>query len=150
MRKYDPLTRYLESQTVAEIIASFDDVERIIGAKLPRSAHVHDAWWENDENAHVQAKAWLAAGFRTERVDRARKRLVFRRVSAPPIAGESGVSESRREFKHDKEKQASARHPMIGAMKGWLTIDPDFDLTQPAMPEWADMLDEKYGPEKRR
>jgi hypothetical protein len=37
---------------------------------------------------------------------------------------------------------------MIGALKGWLIIEPGYDLTQPAMPEWPDLLDEKYGPEK--
>lgn len=38
------------------------------------------------------------------------------------------------------------RHPAFGALKGMLTIPADLDLTQPAYPEWADLLDEKYGP----
>lgn len=39
------------------------------------------------------------------------------------------------------------RHPLFGALKGTFTIDADWDLTQPAMPEWVDLIDEKYGPE---
>jgi hypothetical protein len=37
-------------------------------------------------------------------------------------------------------------HPAWGAMKGVLTLPDDLDLTQPANPVWADLLDEKYGP----
>lgn len=36
---------------------------------------------------------------------------------------------------------------MIGALKGTFTIDPEWDMTKPAMPGWADMIDEKHGPE---
>ena len=42
------------------------------------------------------------------------------------------------------------RHPIFGAMKGWFTIEKGYDLTQPAMPEWTEMLDEKYGPESQK
>ena len=38
---------------------------------------------------------------------------------------------------------------MFGAMKGRLTIEPGYDLTKPALAEWADQLDEHYGPQKR-
>ncbi|MCB1502004.1 MAG: hypothetical protein KDK07_19830 [Bauldia sp.] len=37
------------------------------------------------------------------------------------------------------------RHPLIGAMKGLLTIAPGVDLTEPAFPGWADLIEEKYG-----
>ena len=37
------------------------------------------------------------------------------------------------------------RHPAFGAMKGTFTIAPGVDLTEPAFPEWADLIDEKYG-----
>lgn len=30
-------------------------------------------------------------------------------------------------------------------MKGTFTIAPGVDLTEPAMPEWADLIEEKYG-----
>jgi hypothetical protein len=37
------------------------------------------------------------------------------------------------------------RHPLFGSMKGVTWIAPGVDLTKPAMPEWADLIEEKYG-----
>ena len=34
-------------------------------------------------------------------------------------------------------------HPLIGWMKGTVTIAEGVDLTEPACPEWADLIDEK-------
>jgi hypothetical protein len=39
---------------------------------------------------------------------------------------------------------------MIGALKGLLLIEPGYDLTQPAMPEWAELVKRKYGAEERK
>lgn len=122
---------------------TFSDVERVIGTRLPKSAKLYRMWWSNNASNHAQAKAWLDAGYQTESVDMEKAKLVFVRVGAP-----RGVTESGREFVSTEKK--TGPHPMIGALKGTFTIEPGYDLTQPAMPEWADMLDEKYGPEKRK
>jgi hypothetical protein len=37
---------------------------------------------------------------------------------------------------------AETRHPLIGWMKGTATIPEGVDLTEPACPEWADLIDE--------
>jgi len=37
------------------------------------------------------------------------------------------------------------RHPAFGAMKDVTWIAPGVDLTEPAFPEWADLIEEKYG-----
>jgi hypothetical protein len=79
----------------------------------------------------------------------AKRKLVFERAH-----GESGVAEeakmfARTEVPSEKSLPRRGRHPAIGALKGTFTIEPGYDLTQPAMPEWADLLDEKYGPETR-
>ena len=42
-------------------------------------------------------------------------------------------------------QQPSRRHPALGCMKGLMTIAPGVDLTQSAFPEWADLIEEKYG-----
>lgn len=63
---------------------SFTDIERQIGALLPKSAQ-RAQWWANeasDATAHVQCRAWREAGYdafpavdretvRFQRVDRA-------------------------------------------------------------------------------
>ncbi len=77
--KYDPLRRRLIDETSPVVELSFEEIERIIGASLPRSARVHPAWWSNNPKGHVNAQAWLAAGFRSEAVDLGRGRLRFRR-----------------------------------------------------------------------
>jgi hypothetical protein len=33
-------------------------------------------------------------------------------------------------------------HPLFGCMKGTVTIPEGADLTEPACPEWADLIDE--------
>jgi hypothetical protein len=122
--KYDPLTRFLNREAILEICLSFQEIERVLGAKLPPSAYRHRPWWANDPSNHVHAKAWLSAGYETAHVDMEGGKLTFRRVqgASPQPAEETGPLWPR-------------RHPMFGAMKGWITIRPDYDLTQPAMPE---------------
>jgi protein-disulfide isomerase len=41
------------------------------------------------------------------------------------------------------KETAGSRHPLIGCMKGTVTIPEGVDLTEPACPEWADVIDEK-------
>ena len=51
--KYDPLKEYFDKQSInigAAITLSFDEIETIIGDQLPKSASVHDQWWENSFN----------------------------------------------------------------------------------------------------
>lgn len=65
MGKYDPLCRYLRRRRGAEVSLTFDDVERIIGALLPRAAGAA-SWWTNappEGHAFVQCHAWLGAGY---------------------------------------------------------------------------------------
>lgn len=42
-------------------------------------------------------------------------------------------------------QQPSRRHPLFGCLKGTITIAPGVDLTEPAFPEWADLIEAKYG-----
>ena len=137
---------------------TFADIERVTGVKLPPKAQLHRAWWSNSPSNNVMTKVWLDAGFRSEQVDMASKKLIFKRACAPnsrqgghdPSSPPGGLDEPQRGFKHEATTPMPKRHPMFGALKGWLIIEPGYDLTQPAMPEWADLLNEKYGPEKRK
>jgi hypothetical protein len=62
---YDALRDYLQKNKLAEFILSFDQIEEIIGAALPRAAH-RASWWETSRSPQEkmpQREACLAAGF---------------------------------------------------------------------------------------
>ena len=137
MGKYEPLGDFLRAQRTQEVPVTFDEIERITGVKLPPKAQHHRAWWSNNPFNNVMTKVWLEAGYETERVDIAGRTLVFRRAGAAESAPEALAMEA----------GAPRGHPLRGAMKGLIEIAPGVDLTEPAYPEWANLLDEKYGPE---
>ena len=64
MGKYLLLENYLKNINFKEITLTFQEIEKIIGGKLPSSASKYSQWWENDKN-HVQAKAWINACWET-------------------------------------------------------------------------------------
>ena len=149
MSKYDQLGRYLQDQPFQEVPMTFAEIERVIGFKLPPKAQRHRAWWSNNPSNNVMTKVWLEAGFESEKVDMAARKLVFKRVRPSAATPPSGMSDAGRGYKSPAPRSGPRHHPMFGAMKGWLTIEPGYDLTHPAMPEWADLIDEQHGPEKR-
>jgi hypothetical protein len=65
MSKYSPLSSWLAGQGVNLVHTNFEQIETIVGFKLPASARAYPQWWENDPK-HVQAYAWLTVGFQTE------------------------------------------------------------------------------------
>ena len=149
MAKYSELERYLRDQPWDEIPMSFADIERVIGAKLPPKAQHHRAWWSNNPSNNVMTKAWLNAGFRSEQVDVEGRKLVFSRTSATRFGtGKSGMAETPMDFSPVQNPQRK-HHPLLGALKGTVVLDDEgFDLTQPAMPEWPEVVEAKYGPER--
>ena len=129
MAKYEALRQFLTSQRESVVPMTFAEIERVIGHALPPSRR-YPAWWSNNPSNNPMTKEWLAAGFTTERVDVSGHKVVFRRAGA--------------EAKSDKPGE-KGQHPLIGCMAGTVTIAPGVDLTAPS--EWADYLDEVYGPE---
>ncbi len=130
MSKYEPLQHFLEGCTTEEVPLTFGEIERILGAELPASK-AYPAWWSNNPSNNVMTRAWLAAGYRTERVDVAGEKLVFRRDKAtqstgvsegsplPTFAGKPGVLERLR-----------------AALGGTVHIAEGVDLTQPTGEVW--------------
>jgi hypothetical protein len=135
MSKYSALGDYLKRQHGERVPMTFGDIEKITGTKLPASAHKHRPWWSNNPDNSVMTKIWLDAGFESEQVNIAARKLVFRRVRKPRSAVAAPHSEK-------------PFHPLYGAMKGLIRVMPATDLSQPADPEWAARLDMLYGPEK--
>jgi hypothetical protein len=62
---YDALRDYLKKQTLPECVLSFEEIEELIGASLPRAAH-RASWWETLRSPEVkmpQREACLAGGY---------------------------------------------------------------------------------------
>ena len=76
--KYLPLARYLLNlNTTDQVILTFSEIENHLGALLPPSARRHRPWWGNDTSGHVQALAWLSAGWKVAKVDISKEVVSF-------------------------------------------------------------------------
>jgi hypothetical protein len=144
MGKYENLGAFLQKQRAREVPLTFREIEKITGVKLPPKAQHQRAWWSNNADNNVMTKVWLNAGFESTQVDMEARKLVFRRiVKAREASG--GFAEAAPKPYATK----GGRHPARGALKDITFVPPGVDLTEPADPEWADLLDKKYGPEVR-
>lgn len=80
-KKYLPLTEFLlnlpPSQSTIEL--TFEDIQQLIGAELPRSGRRYSAWWANDVT-HTQASAWMAVGWKTSNVQLIRQCVTLERT----------------------------------------------------------------------
>lgn len=63
--KYDALEAHLRRQKAVVYEMTFRDIERTLGALLPKGAYRAE-WWTNDpteDSRRVQGKAWRRAGY---------------------------------------------------------------------------------------
>lgn len=137
MSKYDRLGAYLRQQGLDRVPMTFAEIERVVGTKLPKSQK-HQAWWSNSTSNNVMTQVWLDAGYRTEHVDTAAKRLVFKRIDSeygvPPVnAQQDGMAETQTAYKHEPGKHP--RSPLWGAMKGTFTLVPPSEPVKPKGPD---------------
>lgn len=120
MSKYARIEPYLRDSGQERVPMTFEEIARVIGVPLPRSAFKHSAMWSNNPANWVMTQYWRAAGYRTEKVDMKNGKLVFRRASDAPPADAGGGSFAR----------------TFGALKGTVTIAPGTDLTAPIDADW--------------
>jgi hypothetical protein len=121
MSKYQPLGEFLRGQSHDRVPMTFSEIERVVRIKLPPSKRRRE-WWSNNPNNNVMTRQWLDAGFKTESVDIAGEKLVFRKLQPVSPVGE--------------------RHPIFGCMKGLLTLADGFDPAAPM--DLEDDWDAKY------
>lgn len=75
--KYSPLPRHLAAEAAAQVDMTFWEIDDLVGG-LPASARRHRPWWSNErEGSHVQARAWLDAGWRVDSVNLTAERVRF-------------------------------------------------------------------------
>ncbi|NMD09316.1 MAG: hypothetical protein GYA66_15205 [Phyllobacteriaceae bacterium] len=117
MSKYDPLGRFLKSETRDYVPMTFAEIERLLNIGLPNSK-LHRAWWSNNPTNNVMTRQWLDAGYETEQVDVEAGKVVFRRAAKHP-ASSSG-----------------SRSSIFGCLKGMVKLAPGTDLTAPTGEDW--------------
>jgi len=62
--KYNKLNKYLKNYNFT---LSLNEIEKILGEELPRSAYDYKAWWSN--SGHEHAKTWTNAGWKVNHVN---------------------------------------------------------------------------------
>jgi len=70
--KYTPLENYLRDlpENRREVTLCFEQIERILKAKLPSSAYEDRRWWDHEkEGNHVNKRSWSNAGWQVESLD---------------------------------------------------------------------------------
>ena len=97
--KYTPLQDHLKAlpPSKTSVTLRFSEIEKVIKAKLPKSASEYQEWWAN-QSYGSQAPSWLGAGFLVDSVDVGRKIVQFRRDST-----------ARRKKKKSQSKKAKQR-----------------------------------------
>jgi len=75
--KYVALTEHLSKIDNESITMSFEEIEKIIDMKLPRSARLYRSWWSNCSKTHVQALGWLNGQKKVMKVDLKNNIVVF-------------------------------------------------------------------------
>ena len=76
--KYFRFTDYLKKSNKSYIRLSFQEIEDILGFKLPSSAFNHTAFWSNSRS-HSLASSWLNAGYKNIKTDLYEKYAEFKK-----------------------------------------------------------------------
>jgi len=78
--RYAPLVAHLTRLSDDAVSFRFEEVESILGHKLPPAARRHRAWWANDRVSHAQSRLWLEAGWRVSGVNVTTENVSFTRI----------------------------------------------------------------------
>ncbi len=131
--KYEPLKRYLQAADRAEAGSADPMICSISSKPSETSARKHAAWWSNSPAGHVNAQAWLEAGYASQKVDLQTGRLVFkRRRPGPPSP--AGVEEPA--AAPPKPPGPGFVERLQARLGGTVWIAPGVDLTAPTDEIW--------------
>jgi predicted HNH restriction endonuclease len=101
MSKYAPFAEHLGGLSADAARLSFAEIEQIIGASLPESAHRHAAWWANSrtDDSHVWAHLWLRAGWEKSALNLTERWVEFRRLRFYAIDSAEAIEGYERDVK---------------------------------------------------
>ena len=79
MSKYADISVYLLQQDKSKPhTVHFSEIERVIGATLPESARLYQAWGAHQSGSgHSQAMSWCCVGWNTKNVDLENQQVTF-------------------------------------------------------------------------
>ncbi len=127
--KYAPLESHLRDSGRSHVPMTFSEIEHVVGLRLPPAAFKHRALWSNNPGNWVMTKAWLAAGYETEKVDMEKRKLVFRKAVPDALTPDAGGDSSTAE-------RSGSFADIFGALKDTVTISPGTNLTDPIDEDW--------------
>ncbi len=136
--KYAPLYRHLLSLAPRlEWRTDFDEIERVLGFRLPDSARLHRPWWANSRKGggHSHALAWQAAGWRTKQVDLEEETLLFTCEAAPAAEGSPGRHQEEEEEKDRSALTQGLREAAVGLHPGQAARRREWNLDRD-FPPW--------------
>jgi CBS domain-containing protein len=118
--KYDPLRDYLETinqEGITNLQLEFAEIEELLGEELPDLARKHRAWWGNDYSTHVQATAWLSAGWLVDDVDMNKEQVAFRQTNTAnyPLFFDELLTGL-------KERRPGVTRTSKGSLNNWLSF----------------------------
>ena len=85
--KYTNLSRFLSSRREPQWIASFADIEEVLGSPLPESARSYQAWWSNQMKS--QSLSWQSVGWKTKDLNLSTETVTFIHVGEHDVDGHS-------------------------------------------------------------
>lgn len=61
--KYELLMKYFKKLDSNKVLLTYDDIEKIIGFKLPKSAYQYNAYW-GASKTHTITRSWIENGWK--------------------------------------------------------------------------------------
>jgi len=138
------LKEFLEAAEHDRFALSFRQVEVLLGEALPPSLRTGEGWKTPQPDAVAVLDDMEDAGFVAAEVDPVDGRVVLQRTTRLDDDRLEPASETPR---YDEFGRRRRRHPAFGLLKGFVAVEPGYDLTRPLFEDayWDERMDEKYG-----
>ena len=98
--KYIEFYRFLENNTKEKLELIYEDIEKIIGEKLPNSANNHSAYFSNSLS-HPISKIWLELGYTQTKLELG-KYLILEKVKEKEVMNISKLDKAIKNFLEKK------------------------------------------------
>ena len=84
MSKHSPLGDFLKAWPDREVTLTFEEIEEIIGSRLPPSAYAKRGFWTNSTNEYVRPSGpgWVSVGWHVARAGAGNGAVTIEKVEA--------------------------------------------------------------------